>query len=320
MPIDTRWVAQHDLAPVGRQEIQRLPHPAPTSWAETQFQSQLPHPYRSLASRCEKRGLSGEGAEIEHRTLAGEVVLERRTMISPAAQVEVSQIERRRLGAAQPSWSTSSSTTSRSCCGPGSGPIAASTWPASRCPSGAAQPLLPGMPAVCGASLASETSSGTAAGAIGRDRKVSSNIAEHVKSMIDEYGQIWDWAINKGKAGNPGKLGDVHRQQLIRDSRMPVHDDRLCAVSAREARLGELEPDLEVAQNRLSDACALRLSAFGGFRSIMGRTSPVGLSSIAPRDAHAGSGGDRGRSRSIRRRISANTARGTATSASWNTT
>ena len=21
--------------------------------------------------------------------------------------------------------------------------------------------------------------------------------------MIDKYGQIWDWAINKGKAGNP---------------------------------------------------------------------------------------------------------------------
>jgi hypothetical protein len=37
-------------------------------------------------------------------------------------------------------------------------------------------------------------------------------------------------------------------------------------------------------------------------------------------DAHAGSGGGRGLSRSIRRKISANRARGTATSASWNTT
>jgi len=37
-------------------------------------------------------------------------------------------------------------------------------------------------------------------------------------------------------------------------------------------------------------------------------------------DAHAGSGGDLGRKRSIRRRISANKARDTATSASWNTT
>jgi hypothetical protein len=90
----------------------------------------------------------------------------------------------------------------------------------------------------------------------------------------------------------------------------------------RRARQGseELEPALEAAQNRLSDACVLRLSAFGSSRSIMGRTSPVGLSSIVPRDAHAGRGGDRGRSRSIRRSISANSARGTATSASWKTT
>ena len=36
--------------------------------------------------------------------------------------------------------------------------------------------------------------------------------------------------------------------------------------------------------------------------------------------AHAGSGGGRGRRSSIRRRMSANSARGTATSASWNTT
>ena len=48
----------------------------------------------------------------------------------------------------------------------------------------------------------------------------------------------------------------------------------------------------------------------------MGRTSPAGLSSIVPHDAHGG-GGDRGRS--IRRSISANSARGTATSASWKT-
>jgi hypothetical protein len=51
-----------------------------------------------------------------------------------------------------------------------------------------------------------------------------------------------------------------------------------------------------------------------------GRTSPVGLSSFIALDRHAKDGGGLGRKRSIRRRISANRARGTATSASWNTT
>ena len=51
-----------------------------------------------------------------------------------------------------------------------------------------------------------------------------------------------------------------------------------------------------------------------------GRTSPVGLPSLIALDAHAGSGGGFGLSRSIRPRIAANNARGTATSASWNTT
>jgi hypothetical protein len=52
----------------------------------------------------------------------------------------------------------------------------------------------------------------------------------------------------------------------------------------------------------------------------MGRISPVELPSFIALDAHAGSGGGLGLSRSIRRRISANKTRGTATSASWNTT
>ena len=44
-----------------------------------------------------------------------------------------------------------------------------------------------------------------------------------------------------------------------------------------------------------------------------GRTSPVRLSSFIAPDPHAGSGGGLGRSRSIRRRMSANSDRGTAT-------
>jgi hypothetical protein len=62
------------------------------------------------------------------------------------------------------------------------------------------------------------------------------------------------------------------------------------------------------------------LSALERFSVDHGRTSPVGLPSIVALDAHAGSGSGRGLSRSIRRRISANSARGSATSASWNTT
>jgi hypothetical protein len=44
-----------------------------------------------------------------------------------------------------------------------------------------------------------------------------------------------------------------------------------------------------------------------------GRTSPVRLSSFIALDLHAENGGGLGRERSIRRRISANRARGTAT-------
>jgi hypothetical protein len=50
-----------------------------------------------------------------------------------------------------------------------------------------------------------------------------------------------------------------------------------------------------------------------------GRNSPVGWPSFIALDPHAENGGGLGRKRSIRRRISANRARGTAASASWNT-
>ena len=64
------------------------------------------------------------------------------------------------------------------------------------------------------------------------------------------------------------------------------------------------------------EACAPRCRSFRPVSVEHGRTSPAALSSIAPRDAHAGSGGERGCSRSIRRRIFSNSTRGTATSAS----
>jgi hypothetical protein len=74
----------------------------------------------------------------------------------------------------------------------------------------------------------------------------------------------------------------------------------------------------ELSQNRVLTLAPRVSAAFGGSRSIMGRTSPVGLPLFIALDPHAGSGGGLGRRRSIRRRISANSARGTATSASWN--
>jgi hypothetical protein len=51
-----------------------------------------------------------------------------------------------------------------------------------------------------------------------------------------------------------------------------------------------------------------------------GHTSPVGVSWIVALGAHAGIGGHRGRSSAIRRRISANSVLGTATSAIWKAT
>ena len=73
-----------------------------------------------------------------------------------------------------------------------------------------------------------------------------------------------------------------------------------------------------VAQDRVFELAPRARVAVEQFSVEHGHTSPVGLP-VAP-DAHARSGAGRGRSRSIRRMTSANSARGTATSASWNTT
>ena len=71
-----------------------------------------------------------------------------------------------------------------------------------------------------------------------------------------------------------------------------------------------------VAQDRVFEFVPRAWVAFEQFSVEHGRTSPVGLPAIVAPDAHAGSGGGLGLSRSIRRRISANTIHGTATSAS----
>jgi len=100
---------------------------------------------------------------------------------------------------------------------------------------------------------------------------------------------------------------------------MPAPEGRRCAIPGREARLPKAVASPEVPQNRLFGVARRGWVAFERFSVDHGRTSPVGLSSMVARDAHAGNGGGRGLSRSIRRRISPNSARGTATSASWKT-
>ena len=59
------------------------------------------------------------------------------------------------------------------------------------------------------------------------------------------------------------------------------------------------------------------LGAFEPFSVNHGRTPPRGLFAFIAPDPHAGSGGGFGRRSSIRRRMLANSDRGTATSASW---
>ena len=81
---------------------------------------------------------------------------------------------------------------------------------------------------------------------------------------------------------------------------------------ARTSPVGRIDPPHE-ARARLSGSIRLISVAHG-------HTSPVGLPSIVARDAHAGSGGDRGRRSAISRRISANSVLGTATSAIWKAT
>ena len=72
----------------------------------------------------------------------------------------------------------------------------------------------------------------------------------------------------------------------------------------------------EVAQTQLFGAAPRIWRALSRSRVDHGRTSPAGLSSFIAPDPHAGSGGGCGLSPSIRRRNSAHSARGTATSAS----
>ena len=100
-------------------------------------------------------------------------------------------------------------------------------------------------------------------------------------------------------------------------SHMPAAEGLPCVVAARKARLRGPERASWLRRTALFGRAPGVSAAFGGFRSLIGRTSPPGLASFIAFGAHAGSGGGRGLSRSIRRRISANKARGTATSASW---
>jgi hypothetical protein len=92
---------------------------------------------------------------------------------------------------------------------------------------------------------------------------------------------------------------------------------RRSGAGGKRARVGASP---EVAPNRLFGLAPRVWVALERFSVDQGRTSPVGLLLLIALDAHAGNGGGRGLSCSIRRRISANKARGTAASASWNTT
>ena len=102
-------------------------------------------------------------------------------------------------------------------------------------------------------------------------------------------------------------------------SRCPTPEDRLCGVTPYPASLRGLEPAPDAAETRVM-TLGLRVGAgFGRPRPIVDAPRPSGGHRELIRATHAGSGGDRGRSRSMRRRIAANSALGTATSASWKT-
>lgn len=96
--------------------------------------------------------------------------------------------------------------------------------------------------------------------------------------------------------------------------KLPASATQTWAVTPHPASLQGLVPASDAAETRVIRFC----SASGRLRPISvdhGRTSPAGTPTIAARDAHAGSGGDGGRSRSVWRRIAANSARDTTTSA-----
>jgi hypothetical protein len=81
---------------------------------------------------------------------------------------------------------------------------------------------------------------------------------------------------------------------------------------ARTDPVGRIDPPHEA-----------RARLLGRFRLISvahGHTSADGLPSIVVRDAHTGSGGERGRRSAISRRISANSVLVTETSAIWKAT
>ena len=101
------------------------------------------------------------------------------------------------------------------------------------------------------------------------------------------------------------------------DGRRPWPSCRYYATCCKPARAQTVASDAWT--HAMTLAPRLR-AAVGGSRSIMDAPRLLGLSWIVALGAHAGSGGGLGRRSSIRRRMLANSARGTATSASWNTT
>jgi hypothetical protein len=108
---------------------------------------------------------------------------------------------------------------------------------------------------------------------------------------------------------------------------MPASEGDLAPFQhARQGRKGPNEAGTwvgasrEVAQTQLFGAAPRIWRALSRSQVDHSRTSPAGLSSFIAPDPHAGSGGGCGLSASIRRRMSANSDRGTATSANWNTT
>ena len=99
----------------------------------------------------------------------------------------------------------------------------------------------------------------------------------------------------------------------------PASECGQSAVPPLSASLRGLEPAPSIASTRV-----MRLAPpFRQLRLIsvvMDTPRPSGCHRWLLRDAHAGIGGDRGRSSAISRRISANSGRGTATSAIWKVT
>jgi hypothetical protein len=82
-----------------------------------------------------------------------------------------------------------------------------------------------------------------------------------------------------------------------------------------------IEPlDLDQLARHFPDAGLAFWAHVGSSPSILVAPRLPGLASFIALDPHAAGGGGRGRRSSIRRRMLANSERGTATSASWNTT